>query len=262
MSDRHKARDYNIQFCTVPSESKCTDCTETKNYREVCKPGWGGFTFERLIKGESAPGKQYEAHHIVCVSPATAELLGNPKVRGPVEATKWCINNGVNMMAMPVWGHTVKWYCSFNSVAGVIKAAFRQDPGEPPFKNIPAHDIDHNIEGGYTHEIRDDLKRIAKEIEKKGHQMEGQPLVTALNNLANRYEKILVSGEGARGGRKGGTHKGWELGAKEPSDPQWLHPFSMAKTPRVSDMGFPARNFDEKLAAWIDRIANAISAGV
>jgi hypothetical protein len=259
MADRHKARDYKVQFCTVPSETKCTDCTEPKNYRKICEPSWGGFTFERLISGDVAPGKQYEAHHIVCVSPAQDELLGNSniKVRGPVEATKWCINNGTNMMAMPVWGHYVKFYCSFAPVLGKVVGAMTGTSKEPDFKNIPAHDIDHNIAGGYTHEVRECLKDMAAEVSAQGHQVQASGLVAALNDLAEISRGAL----GDRGMRKGGTHEGWKLGA-DYGDPNWLHPFSMAVSPRVSTMGFPARNFSEKLDKWVKKIADAIAAGV
>ena len=260
MADRHKARDYNIQFCAVPSDTKCTDCAGPGNYRDNCDCDWVGFTFERLIKGDAAPGKEYEAHHIVCVSPAQDELLPetNIKVSGPVKATKWCINNKINMMAMPVWGHYVKWYCSFTPGAGggIVGAIGASVPGEPPFKNIPAHDIDHNIAGGYTHEIRECLRDFAAEISAQGHETTVESLANALNDLGRVSREAL----GKRAMRKGGTHQGWKLGA-DYGDPQWLHPFSMAVSPRVSTMGFPARNFSEKLDKWVKKIANAISAG-
>jgi hypothetical protein len=96
---------------------------------------------------------------------------------------------------------------------------------------------------------------MAAEVSAQGHKMQGQPLVAELNELGRVSREAL----GQRGMRKGGTHKGWQAG--QDGDERWLAPFSMAVTPRVSSMGFPARNFNEKLTAWIDKIANAISAG-
>jgi hypothetical protein len=177
--------------------------------------------------------------------------LGNTKVRGAVEQTKWCINKQINMRAMPLWGHTVKWYCSITKDGGAVDLAI----GAPPFANIPQHDIDHNSKRGYTKEIEDDMKRIACDIQDSDHKLKGESLVTELNNASNAFGNELTQ----RGIRKDGTHNAWRLALKENPDPQWVHPFSMASDKRVSEVSFPARNFDNKLSAWIERLAKAIA---
>ena len=58
------------------------------------------------------------------------------------------------MKAMPLWGHTVQWYCSFKEDDdGTIEGKVKSRTREPLFKNIPQHDFDHNYEKGYTYEV-------------------------------------------------------------------------------------------------------------
>jgi len=257
MAGEHERGDRKGKFCTTPAEKICDDCPGTKNYIKVCEPSWVGETFKRLVRSKTNPfvfDKKYEAHHILCVAPVTQELLGtdNIKIRGPVEQTQWCINNEMNMIAMPLWGHTVKWYCSIDEDGGDIASGI----GAPPFDNIPQHDFDHNCKEGYTWEVEVEIKKVAKEIEQKGHKLSGDTLIGKLDDLSELFEEKLLDD---RGTRKGGTHNAWGLAQKEPPDPQWCHPFSMASDAKVSSVGFPARNFKDKVDKWINRIAKAIS---
>jgi hypothetical protein len=252
----HKRSDGKGKFCTAPADKNCDECpgpaTGKNNYREVCKPAkWGGFKFRKLVDGESRPFG-YEAHHVVCVSPTTTALLGNEKIVGSVEQTEWCINQEKNMLAMPLWGHTVQWYCEIDATGGSIIAG----KGPPDFKNIPQHDIDHNSKEGYTWEVLQEVEALAKEIEESGHELEDQSLADALNGLSDDFKNKLLQD---RGTRKGGTDAGWQLGQQDPPDPGWCHPFSMASTAKVTSMAYPARKFDKKLQAWIDRLAKAVS---
>jgi hypothetical protein len=257
-SDDHKRGGKKKGFCTQPSETKCDDCPCPKNYIEICKPGWAGHTFERLVQassGEFVFDKKYEAHHIVCVAPVTEHLLGG-KLKTVIIETKWCINNKTNMMAMPLWGHTVKWYCSFvTSAAGKVTGAIRSRRGAPPFQDIPQHDFDHNCKEGYTWEVENAVKQLVKDIKDSGHTLKGDDLVEELNDLADDFREKLLD---ERGVRKGGTHDGWKLGQK--GDDEWCHPFSMASDDKVSKIGFPIKEFDSKVGRWIDRIAKAIAA--
>jgi hypothetical protein len=243
------------QFCANPAETPCDDCSESKNYVEVCKPGtWFSHTFERRVRAAKAFtfDKKYEAHHIACVSPVNEVLYGNAKLRGAVAQTKWCINKKSNMVAMPLWGHTVKWYCAITAEGGEID----EDRKAPKFKNIPQHDYDHNCKEGYTWEVEQKLKELAAEIKEADHDLKGDDLAAELDAISDDFRSKLID---KRGMRKGGTHKAWKLAQDDPDDETWCHPFSMASDKKVSSKGFPVRSFDSAVAKWIDRIAGAIA---
>ena len=148
MSGEHDRGERKGQFCAVPARPKCDDCPHDKDYIEVCEPkGWYEHTFERLVNAEAGKftfPKKYEAHHLVCVAPTTQELVSKKGIQGVIRQTKWCINNKDNMIAMPLWGHTIKWYCTISEHGGEIN----ENEKAPKFKNIPQHDFDHNCKEG------------------------------------------------------------------------------------------------------------------
>ena len=167
---KHDRGERKGQFCANPAETPCDDCSESKNYIEVCKPrSWFTHTFERRVRTATAYtfDKKYEAHHIACVAPVNEVLYGDKDLIGAVEQTKWCINKKSNMMAMPLWGHTVKWYCAITEDGGEID----DDRTAPKFKNIPQHDYDHNCKEGYTWEVEQAMKELAAEIENADHAL-------------------------------------------------------------------------------------------
>lgn len=256
-ADDHKRGKRKKDFCTQPAKPKCADCPCPKDYIEICKPRWAGVTFERLVNAEDGKfvfDKKYEAHHLVCVAPATKELLGKRGIQPAIEQTKWCINNKQNMLGMPLWGHTVKWYCSFSHRAGKVTGKVKAGAKPPPFKNIPQHDFDHNCKGGYTSEVETKCKKLAKDIKESGHKLKGESLAEALGDMSEFFEEELLE---SRGIRKGGTHAAWKLALN--GDSEWCHPFSMASDGKVTSVSFPVKDFDSKLERWIQRIANAIA---
>ncbi|GAA5182357.1 hypothetical protein GCM10025771_31460 [Niveibacterium umoris] len=249
MSDEHQRGAKKGEFCGIPGNP----CECGNDYIKICEPGWSSHTFARLVKakaGKFAFEKKYEAHHVMCVAPVSAEVIAKPAIEGVVKATKWCINNSDNMLAMPLWGHTVMWYCDITEDGGEIK----DDSPAPPFANIPQHDWDHNCKQGYTWEIEQEAKKLADKLKEMGHKAQPKNLAGALNALSSRFKTTLAT----RGGRKGGTHKMFIDGA---SDSEWCHPFSMASDGKVTSKGFPVRSFDERVAKWIKRIAEAIKEG-
>jgi hypothetical protein len=257
MSGEHDRGKRKHDFCTVPASPKCDDCPGSKDYIEVCKPSWSAESFTRLVKAQAGAftfPKKYEAHHLVCVSPATVELVAKKEIESVIAQTAWCINNEKNMIAMPLWGHSVKWYCDISAAGGAIKSQLTV----PPFANIPQHDWDHNSKEGYTWEVEEACKKLAKKIEESGHKLKGEDLKAALDNLSGKFRNILT---GVRGTRVGGTHAAWAKGQNDPQS-DWCQPFSMASTAKLTRKGFPVRKFDEKVAKWISRIAAAIKSGV
>ncbi|HVS75710.1 MAG TPA: hypothetical protein VHE11_02170 [Steroidobacteraceae bacterium] len=257
MSGEHDRGKRKHGFCAVPANPKCSDCPEPKTYIEVCKPdGWFEHTFKRIVRartGTTSFEKKYEAHHLVCVSPCSVELVAKKEIEGVVAQTVWCINNGKNMIAMPLWGHTVMWYCEITAAGGSIK----DHATAPEFANIPQHDWDHNCKEGYTWEVEEACKKLAKKIEESGHKLKGEDLKGALEALSGKFRNILLN---VRGTRCGGTHAAWAKGEEDPQS-DWCQPFSMASTVKLTRKGFPVRKFDERVAAWIKRIAEAIAAG-
>lgn len=241
------------QFCGIPG----TPCECGNDYIEICNPGWNDYTFSRLIRRKKGPWltfqKKYEAHHVVCVAPVAQEIVSKKSIESVIAQTQWCINNKDNMIAMPLWGHTVKWYCDISADGGDFAATI----SVPPFANIPQHDWDHNCNDGYTWEVVEAAKKVAKKIEQAGHEIKTQDIAAALNSLSSKFKNILLA---VRGTRKGGTHAAWLMALDDP-DSDWCQPFSMASTVALTRKGFPVRKFDESVAKWIERIAEAIRGG-
>ena len=155
--------------------------------------------------------KKPEAHHVLCIAGVTKFTGIKASIAPIAEQTKWCINSGTNMFAMPLWGHAIKWYCNLAAAGALL--------GEIPpplFQNLPQHDYDHNSTGGCTDEVSTKMKAIARPIEEKAeesHKAAVAELQTRLNRMSNTSKSDLVSRGSAR---SGGTHKAWEKGSKEP----------------------------------------------
>ncbi|WP_341675042.1 hypothetical protein [Niveibacterium sp. SC-1] len=245
MGDEHKRGDKKGKFCGIPG----TPCECGNDYIKVCEPSWSFHTFRRLVRAESGTfgfEKKFEAHHVVCVSPVSSEIIAKPKIDGIIRGTTWCINNKENMLAMPLWGHSVMWYCKITVAGGKLDAS-----SAPPFADIPQHDWDHNCRDGYTDEVVAACKDLAAEIESEGHNVEPDDIKGALDELSSDFKSKLKS----RGAREGGTHKQFVEGG---TSARWGHPFSMATDGKVTSKGYPVKVFDERVARWIERIKNAI----
>jgi hypothetical protein len=254
----HQRGERKGQFCDVPAKSKCGDCPCEKNYIDVCAPAWRHVSFPRRYTRATGLvvefDKIYEAHHVVCVEEVLSDIIGNTDIDAIIHATKWCVNNGDNMLAMPLWGHTVMWYCAITAVAGAIKSELVP----PPFANICNHDRDHRA---YSAEISVDLKKLAKGIKDAGHEAKSEPIQQALTALSGKWKAKLDG----RARRRSGTHQGFldGIGPKDGSGskPGWYQPFSMASTAKVTATGFPLRNFNNMVSNWIDKIKTAIKGG-
>lgn len=120
------------------------------------------------------------------------------------------------MIALPLWGQTIKWY-------GV---AFRETEEAPPFKSLPQHNWDHNGKTSYRTDVDTDLKRVAADIaeSKEVHKTKPQKLAGRLNRLASKYRALVRK----RGKRRRGTHG--QL-CKEKAPGFWYEPFSMGDPP-------------------------------
>jgi len=249
---KHERGSEKEKFCGIPGSPKCK-CGE--DYRGNCEPGWVNHTFPRLVRQKTKKftfAKEFEAHHVLCVSCVSEGIIAAEGIDAVVRGTVWCINRKKNMLAMPLWGHTVKWYCDITEDGGEVDTTAKS----PPFRNIPQHDFDHNCNNGYTHEVLECCKGLAKKVEDKGHDASKANLAGTLDGLSDHWVGELK----ARGRRNGGTHKSWKA-AQDSTGNEWCKPFSMANDAFVSSKSFPNRKFDESLTKWIDRIATAIAGG-
>ena len=216
-------------------------------------PNWGEYTFKRLIRratGTISFSKTFEAHHLLCVASVSSEIVSAPGIDGVIRETVWCINATANMYAMPLWGHTVKYYCQITAIGGSLIASLTLPP---PFANVPQHDYDHNCSLGYTYEVEQKLKGVADAVEEAEHEITPKDIAGLLNSKSAEFKSTLQ----ARGSRNGGTHAGWNFGKKDPTS-RWYIPFSMASEGCLTAKGYPVRDFDHRVTKWINRIVEAM----
>lgn len=251
------------KFCAIREEpcpdSPDTDCSGTNKYREDTKPNWGAnYKFDQVKtvskkllpngKKRKHAGKKYRkempfnAHHIVCVADI-AGILFTPDVFPVVRETAWCVNAPINMVALPLWGHTLKHYCDLDPEKRESKA----DPDPPPFKDLPQHDYDH-----YRYQrdhVRPKLQKIKDSIDlnNSNHEDSAKALAGALNKLAQKLRKHIENGRE--------THQAWCDGFKAENKDTWYKPFSMAKDP--SFRAFPSD--PGKLRTKLGRMVDALS---
>lgn len=237
--NREKIKD---EFCAVAADGKCgcTGAGGNKDYKEECKPSpaWKAsddFTWDNKKTGQRQ--QSYAPHHIVCVASVGKLIVdaSGKKVDGIVRATVWCVNTAKNMIAMPLWGHTVQWYCNVDEEA--LKSANR---GAPSFADIPQHDWDHTGKGCYQKELEDLIIKLVKDMKQAGHNAATSDLAGELNDLSDDFRDLLET-RGKRGSPKG-THNGWKNGRADPKS-KWYLPFSMAADAAAARKGFPKLNF-------------------
>jgi len=245
--DAHSDGKVVGDFCAIrtgPSE-KCKK--DGNNYVDNCTPppvGWATFTF---VQGtEKRVDKPFEAHHVLCVACVTKFIADCGDLKTVVEQTKWCINAALNMFAMPLWGHTIKYYCS--DFVGITKENVKDKLTDetlftvnaaPLFQNIPMHDYDHNSKKGYKQEIDGKMKELADQVKqtaKEDHKAAVKELAAELDGWSTHFKAELTR----RGStRCGGTHEAWKKGIDEP-DSDWYKPFSMADDDNEAKRSFPA----------------------
>lgn len=244
---KHSRKQVKGEFCGNAASGKC-GCSFDQDYRENCKPRWKDHEYVQIGARRVKFKKGYEAHHILCVATVGKVLIGGKGISKIIHMTKWCVNRKVNMIAMPLWGHTIKYYCD-------IKAkTIRKIRKQPPFKNLPQHDWDHNCAGGYRHEVEEELLSLRYSVDENAanHTLEAQQLADSLDALSKEFKDRLK----ARGSRRqGGTHKGWNKGKKDPTS-RWFEPFSMARDEHITAKGYPAPDFKDETAdklAWLKK---------
>ncbi len=223
---KHKGKGKKIKFCCTRG-TPCK-CPSANNYRTICKPTW---------KDPNGKELKYEAHHALCVSSVKACLAKKRGIMTIVKETRWCVNCATNMIALPLWGHTVRWYHKFDT--------------SPPFRNRPQHDWDHNGSDSYREEVEKSLDNLAEQIaeSQEVHDEKTKQIVGKLNSLARGYKAKLK----ARGRRNRGTHRQFssERGKPSAARKNWYLPFSMAAS--ATRKGYPAQNFRQLVKDKVTR---------
>jgi hypothetical protein len=215
----HKQTSDRVEFCSVP------DCEQT-DYREV----------------RDAVTWKSEAHHILCVAQVNSAVSTTKKeLKKVIDESNWCINKSPNMVALPLWGTTVMYYCKgFASVAS-LKALRKAIAGSlltsettaPDFENLPQHNYGHSGEdkkSSYNLEIKEMLKDWIVDVaaDVKDHSITGSDVHDDLNRMARKMGRELKKRGKRRGSAKGvGTHHAWQDPAKN-----WYEPFCMAQSPK------------------------------
>lgn len=194
------------------------------------------------VRGTEIVWKGHEAHHCVCCASVDTLLGQREDIKSIIDQTEWCVNQELNIVTLPLWGHTFRWYCTqMGEVRDIEKVEKR---GEPKFKDRVMHNCDHDTY--QNKELNPRLKKIAREVKKnkKNHEKCKKELVDDLNELVKEFADN-VRERGKRKTSEGiGTHAGWKAGVN--GDKKWYMPFSMAKKPRKQT--FPLRDAEGKLA--------------
>lgn len=301
----HRRGSVTNNFCTVAG----TPCGCGNDYVKACEgeaSGWGNypqkFTIRnastRLIESLRKNQRSFEAHHVLPVACVTTVILdwdekanSDPSV---ITGTKWCINTKKNMIAMPMWGHTIMWYTdnfdniskevfdeiiskNESSVGGKALAGLSADARKalsnmvgdrsdtaPPFKDIPQHNYSHTgrtANTGYNKEIIKKLNNIKTNIEEAQdkHQTDKiDSIKSKLDDLSDKMKKALDDRATSR--TYSSTHEAWKGGMKgkenDANSDKWYENFSMAKKP--PKMEFPLGKASGAMARKITELARSM----
>lgn len=217
----------------------------------------------------TATQRSYEAHHIMCVAQVQKVVVGQKDTHGYadiLDKTEWCVNNKKNMIALPLWAHTIKWYCNglldvlYDSRGNPIEQSLTDSLAKPnllrpPFRNLPQHNYGHSgrtIKTSYNKENEKELVTAMRSLkkDKKNHDNERiKTLKSKLGRLSKAFSKKLKE----RGKcQYGGTHAAWKAGCRDPQS-DWYKPFGMAQDP--TPMTFPTTNFNRGMGEKVKALA-------
>lgn len=226
--------------------SKGTECKivfyEQSSHRDVSRANGEGYA-----KGRGG-SRSWQSHHIVCVSAvAVRKAKDDPTtllMEKSLYITEWNINKSPNMIGLPM-------YRKYTSIYGGIDKAKTKAARDAAFaavspQKLPAHDIDHNTDDGYTDEVTKYLDtNIWKKFQStaKDHKKDAEWLAKRLTSASETFQGRLLK----RGTRKKGTVAAWQ---NRLNDDDWAEPFSMADEPN--------QRFAGKSASDLTDIFNAL----
>jgi hypothetical protein len=308
MSNKHRRGSVTNNFCSVAG----TPCSCKNDYVKSCEgeaSDWGeGYPQKysdknpatKLIQSLRNNQQSFQAHHVLpvaCISEViqTWDEEANPSP-SVISGTKWCINLAKNMIAMPMWGHTIMWYTdNFKEVSEEIENAFKSENEKsigkkkslplskkvknqlsdvlevvlinrdtaPPFKDLPQHNYSHTGKSaatGYNQEIIEKLETIVVNIgdAKDKHDT---PTINSIKASLDELSEDMKDTLKERGTSRvyNSTHEAWKgaLKGKEDLDSDnWYQNFSMADEP--PKMTFPLGDRNGAMAKKIANLARAM----
>ena len=267
MSDCNEAPSES-KYCyerTQPtSKCKCSKPTNyKKNARDQNKFKKGKYEYKQRGRSENSTAFWYYnmpfgAHHVIPV--AAAKILGthtNQVVKDSIMLVQWCVNSKPNMLALPLWGHTIKHYCNLAMGSAITQTdLLSQTDTAPTFADLPMHDVDHDK---FTAVAENKVSSIADEVSQSAedHKVNAASILSELKDLSESLDEDLHD----YGKREGGTHKAWKTGVDDEEDTsKWYMAFSMADDGEVRPRTFPCRSSGK---AWerIQNLAKAFVAG-
>ncbi len=215
----HGSGDHIGKFCSLRKDN-CGH-NEYKAPCAVTAAAWdaeaaGSSTYLQK-KVDEVQDVSQNAHHLLCVSCVTAGVTRKDGIELIVRATEWCANNSDNMIALPLWPHTIEWYVSFNLADETF--SIEAPVAAPPFKNLAQHDYDHSP---YIKEVSKAIKNVVNELtvstDEECNAETANEFAGDLDTLSDEVRAKLV-------GRP--THEKWNAGRLDEDD-TWYKAFSMA----------------------------------
>ncbi|MET0594190.1 MAG: AHH domain-containing protein [Polyangiaceae bacterium] len=240
---RHTDGARKNQFCSLRADT----CPCGNKYKKPCASVAAEWNAKAKMShkyaqkyGEGARRRGHEAHHIACVASVTGQITTNAAIDAIVQQTKWCVNKAENMIALPVWGHTISWYVDLSSGDIKLEGAV----AAPPFADLTQHDYDHDK---YLDEVDGDLKNVTKQVKKavKEHRDPTGNLAGALDGVINKRKPQM---------QKAGTHAAWLQGMKD-RESEWYKPFSMSVSPEPRT--FPCAGGNDRMSQKIAEVRDA-----
>lgn len=244
MAAGHTAGAKKGVFCSLRTE-KCEPCNN--KYRDIMvgTESWGKYKQKHrtLIAIERSP----EAHHVLPVASVTANITANDEIREEVvKKTKWCVNDKLNMIALPLFEMTFAHYLvAHDPDAGTSIPA-------PPFAGLPMHNYGH---ADFQKEVNMKLEKVGEDAKDntEKHEAASKTLLAAMNGQRDFFRPKLDS----RGDRGNGTHVEFlnAMGLNKDgteflgSATKWYVPFSMAKKPKGRAFPLMAGGLSKKLKA-------------
>ena len=196
----------------------------------------------------------WQSHHIVCLSAVTDRPAKDTKTKPLLEdslyITPWNINEADNMIGLPQKHRYKKAYDT--DIPKTLKGAARAAAvAKAQPQNLPAHNIDHNTDDGYTDDV---VKHLKNEVwnkfdsKAKDHLKDAEWLQKRLNAAVTKFYDILIE----RGGRKGvsgrgakGTAAAWLNRMNKANKDSWINPFSMANKPTKRSPGIAEDDLED-----------------
>ena len=298
MSDEHRRGGVSNNFCTAAG----TPCGCNNNYVTPCESeadGWGDYPQKYTVKNKATKlieelrqnRRCFEAHHILPVACVSETVLAWDKEKNAdpsvVTGTKWCINVADNMIALPMWGHTIIYYCDnfkavSDEVAAEVEKSLSDSKGKkrvaglsagarqelaatvtdrndtaPPFKDRVQHNYGHtgkSPETGYNQEVVKKLKDIVIDVE----NAQDAHATDKVNSLKGELDQISTDMRELLEERStrvhGGTHQAWKAGMNDKQD--WYKCFAMTAKP--TKMDFPLGRSSGAMVKKLAELAQAM----